>query len=247
MPRFFGRKTRTFGDDPTVLILRGGRFVGHDFSGRRLTCFSPESVLFERCRFDGIVVDDMSFGAGLHDSTYVDCTFDGARLRLPAAGRARLERCSFRDVRITEFFCHEVEMVDCVFSGKVKGGWIWGTVEEHVVELGRERNQITGNDFSELDLIDVGFAGGVDLAAQKLPTGPDYVYVADLPAAVRRARERMLGEPDPKMRHAAFIFIHLWEGVVLGGQKQQLFRRKDFSPSRYPEFHRLLDVMTEQA
>lgn len=217
MRRVFGRKTRSLGDDPSVVVLRGGRLVGRDFSGRRLTFFSPESVVFERCRFDGVVVEGMSFGAGLRDSTYIDCTFDGARFRLPAAGRARLERCSFRDVRITEFFCHQVEMVDCVFSGRVKGGWIRGTVEaEHASELGRERNEITGNDFSLLEMIDVGFAGGVDLTAQQLPAGPDYVYVADFPAAVRRVRERMLGEPDLELRRAAFVFIQLWEAWSRG-------------------------------
>lgn len=247
MPRVLTRKAERINYRESALVLRRRRVIGEDFSGRRLDHFSAESVYFERCRFDGAVIDDVGLGAGRRDSRYVDCTFDGARMRWPAPGRARLERCLFRDVRITEFFCLTVEMVDCVFSGTVERGRILGmAAEEERMGLRRRSNEIRGNDFSGLRMIDIGFSAGVDLTAQKLPAGPGYVYIPDFPAAVQRAREYMLSVPDPEFRRRASIFIQMWEETVEGGQKQQLFRRGDFSASRHPEFHRLLDVMTSE-
>lgn len=227
------------------LVTHGGRIVDEDFSGRHLEQFSPDGTAFVRCRFDGVVIDSASFGAGMRDSRYVDCSFNGARLRMFSVGFARLERCSFEDVRIRDFFATGLELVECVFSGRMERGWLdAGVLEEDAVELGRERNEIRGNDFSRLKFVDFGFAGGVDLTAQKLPAGPEYVYIGDFPAAVRRAREAMLAESDLDLRREAFSFIQLWEMEVRGGQRQQLLREADYSRNARPVFRRLVETMT---
>ena len=247
LPRLSGRRPRSLVDDQSAIVLRGGRVAGEDFSGRHLRQFSPEGVYFERCSFNDVVIDSASLGAGVRDSHYVDCTFDGARLRMFSPGYARLERCSFRNVRIVDFFCMGVELVDCTFSGTVKNGCIRGLVpDEHVASLGRRRNEVTGNDFSGLRLINFDFWGGVDLTAQKLPSGPDYLYIADYPAAVRRAREAMLSEPDLEFRREAFIYIGIMEMSVASGQRQQLFPVKDYNPRQHPAIHRLFEIMREE-
>lgn len=227
-----------------VLVTRGGRLTREDFSGRRLDQFSPEGTVFERCRFDGVHVSSASFGAGVVDSRFVECTFDNARLRMFSVGFARLERCSFEKVRIEEFFCRGLEMIDCTFSGTISGGWLSGTVpEEYAGDLGRSRNEIRGNDFSRARLINVGFGGGVDLRQQRLPEGPEYVYVDDFPGAVRRGRQAMLAHEDPGLRRAAFALLDYWGILIDGGQRQQLLREKDYSPSQRAAFRTLISVM----
>ena len=63
----------------------------------------------------------------------------------------------------------------------------------------RERNGFIGNDLSSADLVDVDFRGGIDLTKQILPSGPDYIYIADTGMAARIAGE-LAAELDPAQR-----------------------------------------------
>src|SRR5207249_3288798 len=115
-------------DDHERIVLRHSQLRGEDFSGRTLVQFAAESARLELCRFDGIRIENASFGAGGAPSEYIDCTFDGARLRFGPGGYARFVRCSFRDVDIRDWFCFTVELVDCTFGGRMRRVVFNGTV-----------------------------------------------------------------------------------------------------------------------
>lgn len=212
------------------VVLDHEELHGVDFSGCKLVQFSAAGSRLEACRFDKTKIEDASFGAGRETSEYVECSFDGARIRFGPGGYARFVRCSFRDVDLRDWFCFTVELVDCTFSGRLRKAFFNGTVpEDKRSSAGRERNEFFGNDFSAMTLIDVGFRTGIDLTRQKLPSGPDYIYIPEAAEAVQRARASVIGWDDLGLRQPAMTFINLLEEDVAAGQLQLFLRPADYA------------------
>jgi hypothetical protein len=212
-------------DESKLVHLDHARLQGADFSDRKLLMFSAVGCRLEACRFDGTRIDDASFGAGHEMSEYLECSFDGARIRHIGSARARFVRCSFRDVEVHEWFCLTGELVDCVFSGRLHKAVFHGKVpDDERAEIGREANEFHGNDFSAMRLIDVDFRGGIDLTQQRLPSGSEYLYVADAAQAVERARAQVIVWDDLELRRSALVLIGILEKDVAGGQRQLFLR-----------------------
>ena len=180
---------------------------------------------------------------------YIDCSFDGARLKSVIAGFSRFVRCSFRDVDIKGLGDDYLELVDCVFTGKLRSTVFWGAppqpnarlrYESHLRFLAREgrseppgyrelalreSNEFHGNDFSGAELIGVSFRG-IDLAEQRLPTGAGYLYLPDAEAAINRAVE-MIGDRPEGPDVEKFLRGTLGREVSFG-QRQLHLRQADF-------------------
>jgi hypothetical protein len=217
---------RASGDEHEIFLDRAN-LCGEDFSGRRLRYFGAVGCSFERCRFDGGKIERASFGAGRAISSYVDCSFDGARIISSIGGYARFERCSFRDVDILEWFSFAQEFVECTFSGQLRKGVFNGTPRPKDMDVvHRTRNEFRGNNFSDMNLVDVGFRTGIDLRQQRLPSGPQYVYVLDAQDALRRARGAIAVWRDPALRREGMSLVDLYQQRVEDGQCQ-LFLRPD--------------------
>ena len=152
---------------------------------------------------------------------YHDCIFDGCRFTHLNLGQARFERCQFRNVRITDLFSHAAEFVDCAFSGKLKGALFFGNLvgidAEHAT---RTHNEIRGNDFSALKMINCDFRQGVDLRLQKLPTGDDYLYLRDAERKLKAMRQRYLQQAASKRRSDVFFFLDWFEEQMRAGQAE---------------------------
>jgi uncharacterized protein YjbI with pentapeptide repeats len=134
----------------------------------------------------------VTFGAGRETTEFINCNFDGLRANHIYGGNARFVGCSFRDVDIREFLGHGVELVECVFSGRIRTGWLTGDLRPQDAEsLGRTRNQVEGNDFTETTLGDFEFRTGIDLSQQQLPDGENYVVILDARAVLQRVRARL--------------------------------------------------------
>jgi hypothetical protein len=197
---------------------------GQEYSLRRIEKFTAIGSRLERCRFDNARIIDASFGAGREMSEYVECNFDGIDIG-HAGGHARFVRCSFRDVVIGEWLAQSTELIDCTFSGRLGWAMFFGRIpiEEVRKFLHRERNEFRGNDFSDMKLFGVDFGGGIDLMQQRLPSGPEYLYVADAASAVARLQTRLEEwNSNPEARRAALIIADTFTKIVKGGQ-QQLF------------------------
>jgi hypothetical protein len=142
-----------------------------DLSGRRLVQLAAVGSVFERCRFEGMRVQAASLGAGVAVSEFVDCSFDGSRMRL-SGGFTRFVRCTFQDVDLRDWDGQYLELIDCLVTGRVRSSKFWGTPEplgarnrlasytrwrqqrgmspptEQIQALYlRERNEFHGNDF----------------------------------------------------------------------------------------------------
>jgi hypothetical protein len=212
-------------DSAEVLTLENEIFEDSDFSDTKLVGFQSIKSRFRRCRFEGMQVEDATFGAGKDVSEYVECSFDRSRLRAPVVGQARFVACTFRDVRLHEWFARDAEFVDCVFSGRAEKALFFGAPdEERRDELGRSTNEFVGNDFTGMELRDVDFRHGVDLTKQRLPNGKEYLIVEDARRAVVGARDAVRFWDDDRDREYALDLLRelMWE--VEDGQEQFLLR-----------------------
>jgi hypothetical protein len=145
-------------------------------------------------------------------------------------GNARFVRCSFKEVDLRDWFCFKVEVIDCVFTGRLQGVVFNGT--PHPDENGilhRKQNEFRGNDFSGAELIDVAFRTGIDLSKQQLPSGSDYLYLPDAREAFNRARGEVVSWTDVDLRLAVLQSLRSFEWELNGGQEQLLLRPKDYS------------------
>jgi len=231
-----------------------------DLSGLDKESFTSIGSRFERCRFDRMRVRCVDFGSGTEVSEYIDCSFDRSRLTMGPSGFERFVRCSFRDVDLRNWDCYSVDLVDCVFTGRLRTVSFWGALppsmgrndyEAHVrwrekQGLGpppdavralmlRESNEFAGNDFSGADLVKVSFRGGVDLEAQRLPTGPDYLYLPDGRGTVDRAMAA-LDEyvADAALQPKVENFLNILGRSLDMGQRQLFLRESDFGTRGAP-------------
>jgi hypothetical protein len=205
---------------------------GEDYSCRKLMQFCTIGARLEECRFDKTRINCAQFGAGRDMSEFVACNFDGAHIEMGSGGYSRFVGCSFRDVDLRSWKCFAVEMIDCTFSGRLRVGIFNGTVrKDDRMIVGRDRNEFHGNDFSGMELIDVGFRTGIDLSQQRLPTGPEYLYLPDAATAVSRALTGLADwTQDVELHRVATSFVKGLEEEVVKGQRQMLLRAEDYYP-----------------
>jgi hypothetical protein len=93
--RWVSGRRRTVSDD---VYLDRVDLSGVDCSGNPGKWWSVGESTLTRCRFENMKIDYFCFGAGVEMSEYVDCVFDGSRIKAMSPGRARFVRCSFRNV-----------------------------------------------------------------------------------------------------------------------------------------------------
>ncbi|MGW4214796.1 hypothetical protein ACWEIJ_42905 [Lentzea sp. NPDC004789] len=234
-----------FTSDGTSLLISGSEVVDQDFSGRRETRWVIIESHFERCRFDSLKVPSFSFGSGMKMSEYVDCTFDGSTIGATAPGRARFIRCSFRNVRLSKWFCTNVEMIDCTFSGTLKEiNFVASLNETDQAELGRSRNEYLRNDFSAAKLAWVSFQGGVDLLDQRLPSEDGYVLLTEPEPVLSKALEQIDTWQESEDREEARSYLAVLLKKAVRGQRQLLLSPHDWT-SRSGEKERIYRRLTD--
>jgi uncharacterized protein YjbI with pentapeptide repeats len=178
----------------------------------------------------GVSAKSVNFGGGLSQSIYTDCIFEDCDFVFGAIGNAKFSRCHFNRCRLSHIFGTKLEMLDCSFpETRIEKAVFHGKSRAIVSGEGkRERNEFTGNDFSTADLIDVSFRGGIDLTKQALPTGRDYIFVADMGRAsivAQEISELDLGSPDAKRAQSIQKML---ECLSSSGQRQTLLRLSGF-------------------
>jgi hypothetical protein len=222
-----------------------------DFSDSEYTSLTSRSSLFERCNFDRIRGVGGPYGL-YPQSLFRECTFRDAEFRGTGAdpGLARFERCSFDGATIEEWFTHCAEFVECTFAGaRIVGSNFFGTPFECYGWLQlrhrRVRNEFYGNDFSEAELIDTCFVDGIDLDAQRLPTGPAYVRINDAKRRIEHARARIASWDDPAAQREATSVLNVLEHFAAGNQRD-LFTRRNLSDLAPEWDEKLWDLLAAQ-
>ena len=210
------------------VVLDHVQLVGEDYSGRKLIQFCTIGCRLEGCLFVGARIDDVQFGSGREMSEFVECVFDGARL-VGVGSRSRFVRCSFRDIDASNWIFNRAELIDCTFTGRLRKAIFSGTVPQQFrQDVGRNHNEYRGNDFSGMEFIDVTFRAGIDLTQQRLPSGPQYIYLPDAGTIVGGALSVAAAWPESKDRKTAMGILNTLAGEVKAGQKQLLLRPDDW-------------------
>jgi hypothetical protein len=184
------------------------------------TAWSASCSRFQECEFRqelGPIGDytgaQGSFGHG-ERCTYEHCVFDhvdfGQRGGGFAPDDARFEHCTFRFCRWRSCAATRADFVDCVFEGLMKRAWFYGADPEDA----SHRNEFARNDFTRAKLRGVEFRAGLDLTDSRLPEGPEYLRLDDLPSRIAAARKAIRAWPDDERRDAEIILdIYEDQGV----------------------------------
>jgi uncharacterized protein YjbI with pentapeptide repeats len=211
------------------VFLRQEHLTAADFSDYRGD-FGALGCVFEACDFRRMRPRQISFASGMEPTRYVDCTFDGSKFQRIIEGLARFERCSFKDITIDKFFGHATEFIDCEFSGVLRHSVFFGLVAGfHRGKIARTTNEFRGNNFAAATLIDVGFREGVDLSQQRLPVGPDYIYLRDAGLRLAALRQKHVHRPPSATREEIFRFLRQAEEEVQQGQHDLFWTRESLA------------------
>jgi hypothetical protein len=76
--------------------------------------------------------------------------------------------------------------------------------------------------------VDVAFRTGIDLSLQRLPTGPEYLYLPDAAVAIGHAHAAINEWYDASLRERGLSLLNTLAIDVEGGQRQELFRANDY-------------------
>ena len=231
----------------SLMTVKNETIIGKDYSKMKTPQFTSIGSKFINCRFDSMRVDCAAFASGATLSCYIDCSFDGIRIKRVLGGIARFERCSFKNVAITGWSLEACDLVDCVFTGQLKagryGGSFWGTPTPYwQKEYKKTQNEFRGNDFSGCSLVNMDFRMGVDLRLQVLPQGPNYLYIEDGAHAVEHALESIKNWEDEKLRNIAKICLELLLDKIMKGQEQIFI--SNMSGYLAPIWPQLCEVLT---
>jgi hypothetical protein len=216
--------------DTEWVSFRHADFEGVDLSGLRLMSLSVLDSRFTDCDFSGLRTGavPMLWG-GTADCFYVRCRFDKADLRRMTFARERFEGCSFRHAKM-EDWDSTAEFIDCTFEGKMRQVQFWGhnpnPISARRKPPPRARNEFRGNDFRNAELWDVEFRGGIDLEAQLLPEGPEYIKLDRIMERARRARPAIEAWPAGEERRRALIMLDVFADPARHDDQPTLFANR---------------------
>jgi hypothetical protein len=202
-------------ETPNV-VLEGVTAERVDFSGLRFWSFTAEDCGFIDCDFSRVQVEWLPFANG--NSLFRDCRFDGAQIG--DFGEVRLERCQFVDADLDGWFTFSADLVNCRFAGRLSA-----VVFNGRDDTGRGKNEFVGNDFREADLDDVAFRD-IDLNAQLLPQGAEYIRLRDLQGRVKAVRKEVKTWPQEAARADAEEMLRLIESVF--EDEPDVFAKRSF-------------------
>ncbi|MFG3558935.1 hypothetical protein ACGGAQ_31625 [Micromonospora sp. NPDC047557] len=254
------------------LVVEHQHVVEMDYSTHGLNGLVSLGAYFERCRFDGLRFQEVALGAGMEQSQFVQCSFDNVVLR-GSTGYSRFVGCTFRNTDIRDLTADYLELVDCIFTGRIGSTTFWGAPppgsdRRFASDLAflqkqgrpeppgyralalRESNDFHGNDFSGADLTDVAFRHGVDLSQQRLPTGADYLYLPDAEATLHRALTLLADRPaDDLSARVERTLRRILDREIGNGQRQLLFREADYLSRGVlkPHTRLMFDLLREAA
>jgi uncharacterized protein YjbI with pentapeptide repeats len=212
--------------DLRLLVIDHETLASQTFAGLRLDGLKVIESSLSHCAFDDVRARSCSFGEGVRQSVFEDCAFTRCTLVFGAVGHARLVRCRFESSRLENLFGSNLEVIDCAFPGttlkkSVFHGRIEGTTR---IQPQRVVNEIRGNDFSQAELDDVDFRGGVDLTKQRLPSGEGYIFVADTCKALAIVKELQRSIVDAAELKRSKTLAGLLDFYCSNGQTTQLLQ-----------------------
>jgi len=220
-------------------LPRGVDISGARFSEIDLSFSEMHGIHLERCRFAQVSLrqvetsywnerfcyfEDVDFSGakmldaalGMRPSTYnrvafCDVDFSGAHIVCADFtscdfSRAKLERLDFGGSRF----------VDCRFAGRLEEVWFNAYARfpsDRKLCGENSRNEMSGVDFSEAELWDVMFTGGIDLSTVVLPQDGSHLLFRRFDLVLKQASEMLASLAWPEtLRRRAEILINSYRG-----------------------------------
>jgi len=212
--------------DLRLLVIDRETRVSEKFSNLKLDGFTVIESSLRQCTFEDVRVRSACFGAGVRQSVFEDCVFSRCKFAFGAVGNVRLVRCRFESCRLENLIGTDLELIECTFpSTTIKKGVLHGRFEGLAqVRPQRTVNEIRDNDFSQAELQDVGFRGGIDLTKQKLPASDEYLFIRDTckASAIVKELQSSIVEKDELKRSQ--MLAGLLDFYCSSGQRMQLLR-----------------------
>jgi len=212
--------------DLRVLVIDRETRASEKFSNLKLDGFTVVESSLRHCTFEDVRVRSACFGGGVRQSVFEDCVFRRCKFAFGAVGNARLVRCRFESCRLENLIGTNLELIECTFPDTtIMKGVFHGKVEGSTqVRAQRSVNEIRGNDFSQTELGDVDFRGGIDLTKQKLPISEEYLFVRDTckASAIVKDLQQSIVENDDLKRSQ--MLAGLLDFYCSSGQRMQLLR-----------------------
>lgn len=212
----------------TVVEFNGVRFTEVEFRRVTFEMFIASGSLFSQCDFRRARIKAGQLG-NTRQTVYLDCRFDGADLAGVDPLYARFERCSFDDANLKEWRAFNAEFVDCHFAGRIVEAKFSGRLAPSaaaVIQPPRVKNEFHGNDFRQATLIDCSFFDGIDLHAQLLPEGDEYILIDNIRERIGKTRGQIARWPDQAAREEALLMLRAYE-MASRGQEALFARRSD--------------------
>jgi hypothetical protein len=169
----------------------------------------------------------------------------GASLIGISPGHARFDTCKFERTSIRKWIGTCAEFVDCQFSGRVETTKFFGRPSGACAQqVDRDSNEFRGNDFHRAALFDVGFVAGIDLDAQKLPVGDEYVVIRHFHERAIAVR-RLIADWQPEERRQSEILLNAYSTGGMEGQRDLFARRDEISTVPTPVRDRVWKLLEE--
>jgi uncharacterized protein YjbI with pentapeptide repeats len=193
------------------------------YENLQLDGISVSGSQLDSCVFKNVQARSVSLGAGGDQSVYRNCVFEHCAFEVASAGNTRLVGCEFRDCVLRRVIGNALEVVGCKFPGsRIQSAVFYGALPRSRAGLSRRYNEFRDNDFSGTTFLDTSFRGGIDLNAQRLPTGGGYLLINDIHQALATGEKLMSSLPETEKRSLKRQMTYLTLAAKSGQQSTLL-------------------------
>lgn len=224
---------------PGTVLLHRVVVSDVDLARAKFDRLVPSGCTFVRCDFRGAALDRRlsPLFRSREQNVFRECRFDGTDLRAIDPSGSRFEACIFDAADLRGWNATMAEFVDCHFAGRLERvrfhGRPWGAGADDLLPA-RTVNAFRGNDFSEVELIDVAFVMGIDIEKQRWPQSREYVRLDRVHQRLTRGHQEILRWKDLETRSEAMAMLRDLS-LLYRQQNDVIARRSDPRRATAPE------------
>jgi len=225
-----------------LILLQHATIADVDFARASFDRLAPSGCTFVSCDFRTATLDRrlQPLFTARQRNVFRECRFDGADLGSIDPGASRFERCTFDGADLQGWNAVTAEFVECHFAGRLSHVRFyarpWGPTAA-TLEPRRTVNEFRGNDFRDVELVDVAFLMGIEIAKQRWPESDDYVSLDRIHQRLTRGRTEILRWKDLEARGEALQMVQSLSFLYMQ-QNDVVARRAEPTLSTPPEVQR---------
>lgn len=214
------------------LVIPEGESADYHFTRARYAKIHLVATELRDCLFEDVRTDYWAVSGDLQvRSRVANCDFVRCDLKANLITNVTFENCRFRECTLRNWGNIGADYLGCTFSGAILSGFFDAHLSR--VNPAYSAGLVIDNDFTQADLVDVDFRGGVDLFRQSLPGGSTYRVIEDSHAMILylSRNTRILPVSDPSRKTDLEVFAALLNADYEQGQKQKLIDQRELAAS----------------